>query len=186
MRPSTKGQIQIGETIAVIVVFMILLVFALVWYSQSSQASQLIEQDKAYRLELLEMAKVVMNMPEIQCSVASSQDTTCMDYYRLHAVALQNSPDASEEYREEYLSQFLADRRAGYGARVHVIYPDIGIDPVVRLFDYRPVNVLEDNEPSAQVPIPVIVYDPITDMRSFGMLVLEQYIEETRPTEAAS
>lgn len=170
VRRSTKGQVQLLETIAVLVVFSILLVFGLYWFG-SSQTDQ-VEQQKTdlENLELLEMTKAIMNLPEIQCSIAGRPDTSCVDKLRLEA--LNKTIEENTVIREYYENRYRTNTRATYAA--HVV--DISNNEYTyELFNYT------TNQPSAsrqQQAVPAVIYDPLTQRRNLSMIVLTQEVIE--------
>ena len=167
MQPSTKGQVQLLETIAVLVVFSILLIFGLFWFG-SSQTDQVQQQTtELENLELLEMTKAIMSLPEIQCSIAGRPDTSCVDKLRLEA--LNQTIDSNSEIAAYYENRYRTNTRATYA--VHVV--DMNNQQKYELFNYT------TNQPSAsrqQQAVPAVIYDPLTQMRNLSMIILTQEV----------
>jgi hypothetical protein len=165
VQPSTKAQIQIGETIAVILVFVMLMIFGIYWMATATTASNTQQLSIQDRTDLLETAKLVMNLPELHCSIASVVDTACIDKYRLEAV--KNLAVAGGDVQELYQDRFIGADRGSYSLYITALTP--GTAREYEVFDY---TVGSENASSQTVAIPVLVYDPITKMKQFGMAEL--------------
>ena len=164
MQLSTRGQIQMGEIIAVIVVFIMLLIFGLFWFFQqgTSQAGEI--QEEQFRLQLLERTKEIMNLPELQCSFASTPDTSCVDLYKMQAI--QDVINYNIDIRRQFEDRFF-----GQAVRIDVVYPATHTLPLQTvLFNF---STSSDSYQSAVVP--VTIRDPITRRSYFGALILQNY-----------
>lgn len=167
MRRSTKGQIQIGETVAVLLVFIIIMVFGLYWFSTASSASVSGERAELARMELIEITKSVMNLPELQCSVAGTPDATCLDEERVRAFnQLIRSDQAFEEH---YRSAFLANTQASY--KLHI--ENLRAGGSHQVFDF---TTGDENASQQKAAVPVVLYDPVSGRKDFSMLVLTQEV----------
>lgn len=171
MQVSTKAQIQIGETIAVILVFVLLMIFGLYWASTFSGASQQQQMDLRDRLDLLETAKMVMNMPEIQCSSAGVPDTACVDEQRIYALKEQLD-DQDSRTRQAYFDRFVTGDRSAYKLEIHALSP-------APRRNYEVFNFHQENPDLSlrAVVIPVALLDPLTNRKQFSVAILTQQVE---------
>ncbi len=158
---------QVLETSAVILVFVVLVIFALAWFAKANQSSSSSQLDQSTRLALLATAKEVMNMPELRCSIAGKTDSTCVDLDRVKAFQrlIANDPTFAAQYQ---------DRFAGYNVYLQLIYPHSeavsGGATSVTVMSFG-----QSTQTTRRVAIPVIAYDPVTGKHIFSMLVLEQH-----------
>ena len=169
VQQSTKAQVQLAETIAVVVVFSILLIFGLYWMgtSQTEQVSQ--QRVELENLEMLEMTKAIMSLPEIQCSIAGRPDTSCVDLVRVQT--LKKEIDDNQTIKELYQDRYRTNTRGSYAAEVI----DVTTETPTR---YELFNFTE-NTPTAsrqQQAIPVVLRDPVTQRTNFSMLLLTQEV----------
>ena len=68
MKNLKRAQIQIGETVAVLAVFFILIVIAFLFYARVIKSNANTEADEAFQLTSVAISQRVMFLPEIQCS----------------------------------------------------------------------------------------------------------------------
>lgn len=168
MQQSTKAQIQLAETIAVLIVFTIFLVFGLYWFSQS--AGETVNQNQAQleNLELLEMTKAIMSLPEIQCSIAARPDTSCVDLERIRA--LNNRTQEDPETNEHYQDRYDTNTRGRYALEVI----DVQTNTRYEIFNYTTNQAGASRQQQA---IPVVLYDPVEARNNFSMLILTQEVD---------
>ncbi len=168
VRQSTKAQIQLGEIVAVLIIFLIIMIFGLYWYATGSAQSEQGVLAGMNRMELLEIGRVIMNLPELECSIDSRRELSCIDEYRARALASIIEGTAQE--RAYFTNKFFAERRANYKATIEVIHP---VGNQITLFDFVSENPIS----TQQISIPITLYDPIHRTHAFAMLILTQ---ETR------
>ena len=162
----TKSQIQIGEIVAVLLVFSTLLIFGLYWYSTTAQTSTAAQLSELERLELTEIGKAVMNLPELQCSQAGRTDSICVDSLRVQALREATQEGLVDDY---YRDAFLTNTRASY--RLTLINLSSGDETPI--FDYT----TNDASASTQsLAIPTIYYNPVTEQKTFSILQLTQEV----------
>ena len=169
MRRYTKAQIQIGETIAVIIIFVMLLTFSLLWYTYSQDSKQSKARAEQLRSESVEVTKIMMNLPEITCSVAGSKEHSCIDLYRLYAL----SDEINGDYRDSYSEMFAGGRLARYAVRINLLYPVpelFGLPSTIDVFSYIP----DGTENTITTRVPVVVLDPVREYRFFGVMLITQ------------
>ena len=145
------------ETVAVLIVFFILLLFGLLFYTRF-QRSALDEQRAEFASErTITISLTALLLPELRCSKGDNVAVRdCIDLYKLD-IAKQKM----QEERDYYFDLF------GF-ARVSVqeYYP--GNDKWV-LYE----NVNPDATGTVRTPIPVALYDPVKKSYRFGVLNIE-------------
>ncbi|MBW2996271.1 hypothetical protein KY332_03150 [Candidatus Woesearchaeota archaeon] len=152
-----KGQIKMFESIAVLVVFFILLMFGLMFYSQVQKASFQREMEQIRIEKAIDTAQRVFFLPELNC--IGTHDVDCLDELKL-----ENAESIIKENSVYYQDIF------GFSnVEIQKIYPE-SIDSW-QLYDVpRPkyTGIIS-------VQFPVSLYDPIEDLYSFGILYIDVY-----------
>jgi|SRR3989344_176149 len=112
-----KGQLEIGITMMVLLVFFILLIIALVVYFQFSLKT--IEEN---RQEILDtkfstLVNSITSLPEIKCSTRGAE-RECLDAKKL--IAFGKVLRDNQNYRQDYLDDFGI-----LGLEIEVVYPPL-------------------------------------------------------------
>lgn len=81
-----KSQIRMGESIAVMFVFFLLLVAGFIFYSKIERRNIIIEKEEADELKAIEIAQIVSFLPETQCIKENVQVYNCLDILKLEAL----------------------------------------------------------------------------------------------------
>ena len=168
VRRSTKAQIQLFETIAVVIVFSIFLIFGLYWFSQTAGEQIIDDRAQLENLELLELTKAIMNLPELQCSIEGRPDTSCVDELRAQTLSAQTSNPSSETYAY-YRDRYDTNTRASYALTLI----DVATQQQVTLFNFT------NNQPGASrqsQAVPAVTYNPLQQTYNFSMLILTQEV----------
>lgn len=166
-----KGQLEIGVTMMVLLVFFILLIVALVVYFQFS-----LDTIKENRQEVLDtkfstLVNSITSLPEIKCSVRGAE-RECLDAKKLIAFGevLKNN-----NYKEIYLDDFGI-----LGLEVEVVYPPLSIDQDVDCVEYPNIpdncnkfKLIENSRDEWLVySTPVSLYYPVDGIYKIGKLVI--------------
>lgn len=150
-----KAQIQIFETIAVLVVFFILLGIGFIFYTKIIKSNietdaAAISQDKS-----VSIAQRAMFLPEIQCSEDNVPKEDCIDTLKLDsAISVINKPENSLYYYD--LFEFSE-------IKVDEIYPSS------QHWDLY-LKTTTDYKNKFQTNVPVTLYDPKTKTNQFGVI----------------
>lgn len=80
-----KAQIQIGETIAVLFVFFILIIVGFIFYVKVIKGNIALAKEESSQLRSVGIAQRVMFLPEIQCSEDNIIIDNCVDILKLEA-----------------------------------------------------------------------------------------------------
>lgn len=98
----TKGQANLMETIGVLFIFFILVLFALIFYFKFQEVSFAEKQIERTALDAIDTTLVTLFLPELQCSNGRAEaDDNCVDLVKLRNLqkVLDESP---ADYRNEY------------------------------------------------------------------------------------
>ena len=96
-----KSQIQIGETMAVLFVFFILIVIGFLFYTKIIKGNIETEQAELSQLKSVGISQIVMFLPELQCSEDNIIIDNCIDVLKLEAA--QNLMKQKETYYYDLL-----------------------------------------------------------------------------------
>lgn len=157
-----SAQIQMGETIAVIVIITIMIFFGLAFYSKIKTLDFKEQADKYTQLDTIQLANTVSNMPELLCSKQQVIDVNCIDKYKIFSLQKSITDGAATAFF--YYGSMFGNSRI----KVIQIYPPAGEKLIYE-------NNMTANQSTETVLIPVNIYDPITGDNAFGVLSVEAY-----------
>ncbi len=165
-----KAQVRMSETIAILFIFFILLVFGFVFYSKI-EARNIIEQSSQIQdLKAVEVAQVFSFFPEIQCTKDAITTNNCFDILKLEAF---NETQGS--YRAHYYDKLLRS-----AIIIQEIYPPTNRTWIV----YNNTNFVWSKKVATQMPIALFnaTGDPTTNLSngkleyySFGIIEVQTY-----------
>lgn len=153
-----KAQIQIGETIAVLFVFFILIIVGFMFYVKVIKGNLEIEKDELSQLRSIGIAQRVMFLPEIQCSEDSIIIDNCIDVLKLDSA--QKIMKDNEIYYYDLLE--FND------INIIQIYPN---GPTWNLYSRK----IDDFRAKFVTNVPISLYDPVARKRGFGVLTIETF-----------
>lgn len=158
---STKSQVQMIETIAVLIVFFFLLVVGMTVYFQLQKASFKRELRVVQDQESLQLVQRALYLPELDCSFVSIQKENCFDVYKLDLFAKMLK---QESIFFDYFPVF------GYSEiTVESIYPEKSEKILYS-------NRLEDKDVIVSQS-PVLIYNATSNSYSFGIVEVKLYVE---------
>jgi len=159
-----KSQIQIGETIAVLFVFFILIVIGFVFYLNVVKGNLESEKEDSSEMHSIELAQRVMFLPELQCSDdIVKEKTNCIDILKLKSAEVVMKSSENEIYYYDLL-EFSE-------VSVSQIYP-VEPNPLNLNIYSRPTK---DYKKILSTNIPVSLYNPADKKYSFGVLNITTY-----------
>ena len=82
-----KSQIQIGETVAVLFIFFILVAIGLVFYLRVAKTNLESDIEESQQLNSIGIAQRIMFLPELQCSEDNIIKENCIDKIKLDSAA---------------------------------------------------------------------------------------------------
>lgn len=150
---SRKSQIQMLETIAVLAVFFILIIFGFIFYSKVLKSDIGNEKEENVQLNAIKIAQRASSLPELACSDGSVAIDNCIDIGKLEAVL--NIINENDVY---YFDKFSFSR-----ITVNEVYPD---EKEWVLYD----KPLEEYSYKSATNIPISLFDPIGNKNSFGVM----------------
>ena len=157
MYKEKKSQIQIGETVAVLFVFFLLVVIGFIFYVGVIKDSIVSEKDELSQLKSIEIAQKVLYLPELQCSEGVVKEKeNCIDTLKLEA--------AEQVIQKNELYYF--DVFEFGNIYVKDIYPEPNEWKIYS-------KITDDFKSNFSTNIPVSLYDPTIKKYSFGVLSVE-------------
>jgi len=154
-----KSQIQMGESVAILFIFFILLIFGFVFYMNVMRGSATIEREENIQLKAIGIAQKVSFLPELQCSEENVRREDCIDLYKLEAAS-----KLLEENNIYYYDIFEFSK-----IWVKEIFPES--KKIWPLYN----NTLIDHKNKLSTFIPVSLFDATLKKYDFGILVVEVY-----------
>src|SRR3989344_8008210 len=97
---SRRAEIKLFETLGVLIIFMVLLGFAMIFYNivqQSSLQDELAQQAERKSLDISEKALL---LPELDCSITGITELNCIDMLKLRSFStvMNQSIESQAEY----------------------------------------------------------------------------------------
>ncbi len=166
-----KGQIQMTETIAVLFIFFVLLIFGLIFYYKYVGFSLKEEQQAGVERRAAEVVTKTIFLPEIQCTVGNlQQNAYCLDVMKMDVLS-----DVMTKHLEDYYFNIFSFANI----TVREIYPSSndGIEKVWKIYG----NPKKDFTYKKQSSFYVVLRDdtirgPLGGVKhSFGQVIVEVY-----------
>jgi hypothetical protein len=171
-----KAQIKMMETIAVLLVFFFLFAFGIQLYG-STQVSELKRmQSQFLESNAQKLADSVSGSAFLRCSEVGIDKGNCIDKYKLQAIIEIIKSAGDDQSPTHDTDKDAYDKLVQYFGRstieIEYIYPVPASDskPVV-IYDVKPA-VFSAAKP---VPIPVVVFNPITRAQDLAILWVTSY-----------
>ena len=155
-RMKKKSQIQIGETIAVLFVFFILVIIGFIFYAKVIKGNIESEKGEVSQLNSVGVAQRVMYLPEIGCSEDNVIIDNCADILKLKPA--QDIMSQNEIYYFDILQYSSVN--------ISQIYPP---GPTRTLYSKK----LDGFATKFITNVPISLYEPTTRKYGFGVLTIE-------------
>jgi hypothetical protein len=151
-----KSQLKMGENIAILFIFILLVVFGMVFFFRVQTAGMQIKQQENAQLAAVQIAQRVSFLPELRCSSENVVVSNCYD-----ALKMEFAYEVIKDNEAYYYDTF------GFSTIwVEEVYPE---EKQWLLYN----NTGNKNETPSIFHIPISIYDPITSSLgsyNFGVL----------------
>ena len=156
---SSKGQIKMTETIGVIFVFLVLVIFGFIFYAKVQGINYRGAVQEENEKRSVEIAQRAATLPELQCSSNNIITDNCFDLLKVELMkdSLAHAQTQVDYYETFQLSRLLI-RQLYPGKKEWLLYE-------------RNVS----NTGSLFTPLPISLYDPIAKRYNFGVLEVTYY-----------
>lgn len=149
-----------GESVAILFIFFILVVFGFVFYMNVIKSSAKVEMEENIQLKAIGIAQKASFLPELQCSEENVRVEDCIDLLKLEAAS-----DLLGENNIYYYDVFEFSN-----IKVKRIFPPENQE-TWSLYN----NTLTDFRNIISTFIPVSLFNPVSKKYDFGILAVEVY-----------
>ena len=153
-----KSQVQMGETIAVLFVFFIIIVIGLIFYTKVLKGNISTEKGEQSELRSISIVQKVMFLPEVQCSVNGIIQDNCIDILKINYV--KNAMSQNQIFYYDLLE--FSD------IKIAQIFPS---SKNWTLYS-RPTDQFQNRYVTN---IPISLYDPLARKFGFGIMEVTTY-----------
>jgi len=165
IKQSKKGQIQLGESIAVVVIVIILIFLGIIFWNKNNTSNIVELGSQSQELSVIDIANIVPELSEIKCTELSVNRVKCIDYYKLKALsaAINDTKNATTfEYYHDYFknSKIIITQ----------VYPSNTAFNIT-LYDAK----LRNHTKSLLISLPVNIKNEVNKTVSYGFIVVEGY-----------
>lgn len=159
LKMSGKSQIQMGELVAVLFIFFILVAFGFVFYMNTIKSSSKVESEENIQLKAISIAQKASFLPELQCSEENVKTESCIDLYKLNALSGILEENNIYYYDIFEFSSIWVEEKFPETDNKWILYNNIPADYNSKLSTF----------------IPVSLFDAISKSYNFGVLAVEVY-----------
>jgi hypothetical protein len=156
---SRRSQIKMMETIAILFIFFILVMFGFIFYSRISKESYSAEAEEITALKAVQISEKANFLTDVQCSMDNIPDEDCIDVYKLQAFS---QLAAKEDVYYYNIFEFSV-------INITEIYPFSGRS--WKMYDHP----LPDYTDLVRVQLPVSLYYPGEDRYLYGVINVGVY-----------
>jgi hypothetical protein len=169
---SNVGQIQLGETVAVIVIVIIILFVGIVFWNKVDISSAKDVASQSNELSVIEIANIIPEMPELKCYESSVSKVKCLDLYKSLAMSEANNDSTRPEIFQYYNYYFQNSK-----ITINILYPQYnetwGADPEynITLYDAK----LAGSTKTLMISMPANIKDYVHKKTYYGIVIVEGY-----------
>jgi hypothetical protein len=162
-----KAQIKTFETIAVLLIFFVLLGFGLIFYSNVMGSSIDDTAEEQFELRAIQTAQLVSFLPELQCTSPTSTNIVvddCFDVLKVEALSEILEDPSNQKIKNEYYFDSFGDSNI----YIEQVYPSVS---KWTIYDRKKPG----SKSKSSIKIPVSLYDATENIYNFGVLNVEVY-----------
>ena len=159
-----KAQIKMFETIAVLLIFFVLIGFGLIFYSKIQGQGFQAKQEENFELKAIQTAQLVSFLPELQCSSDGIITDDCFDTLKVEALyEIINNPPNNDIKNKYYFDIF------GFSEiTIKQVYPTVNNWPIYK-------KIPNNYKAKSSIKIPISLYDANSRKYGFGVLNIDVY-----------
>ncbi|MEM4336444.1 MAG: hypothetical protein QXG86_00370 [Candidatus Woesearchaeota archaeon] len=161
-----KSQIKIGESVAVLLIFFVLVIMGMIFWSRYSQTSIKEQQEVDIISRAIRVAQTVSFLPELQCSILEVIKFSCFDVYKIEAMQKIIMEEKDQGAIQHYFNSF------GFAnITIYSMYP---VKKEWNIYDFTGGNI----SGYITTQIPIAIYNPIEMRFSFGYANVAVYVKQ--------
>jgi hypothetical protein len=150
-----KAQVRMGETIAILFIFFMLLVVGAVFYVRIKSVSVSRDISEFQDVRAVELSQTISFLPEFQCTEVNVVEPSCFDVYKLLAMETVSQEPENKAFYLRELGQVLIE--------VFKVYPPGG---VIVPYNNSPGNFTL----ASQSNVPIALFNVSSGQYYFGVL----------------
>lgn len=161
-----QAQLQISQSIFIVIFLLLLIVFGIVFYSGAQESSVKRKQSKFAELESIEKAQISSSLGELRCSMTGTEQTSCFEVERIQAFI--NLTEEHPRLTQQYYFSKLGDTQIV----IEQVYPT-----EEQWLVYN--NTLSDSVRQSGLPviIPVSLYSSARQTYGYGVMYVTTFQE---------
>ncbi len=159
-KKAQKAQLKTGETIIVLIIFFILLAGGMIFYAKIQKYTTSQKKQETAAVDAISIEQRIRHMTEIPCSIDGTIIFDCYDLEKIKGLQ-KTIPD----YMLYYNSVIFKNSKV----TITSVYP---VAEEILLFDAETREISTGTQPYRT---PVTLYDPLTNMYSFGYITIEVF-----------
>lgn len=151
-----KSQIKMTETIGIIIIFFVIVLFALIFYSQYQKSALTKQKQEILAKDVISLSLRTAYLQEIRCE-QTTETGTCIDLYKLDA-----------------LKQVIQENETFYSnlfGTANIYFKDIINKITYDIYN----NTLPDFTKKTRITTPILLRDVTKDKNYFGVLYVDYY-----------
>ena len=159
-RISRKAQVRMGETIAILFIFFMLIVVGAVFYVKIKSVSVSRDISEFRDVRAVELSQTISFMPEFQCTEVNVVEAGCFDIYKLKAMEKVSNDSKNKAFYLRELGQVKIE--------ILPLYP-----PKATIVPYN--NSPGNYSVASQSHVPVSLFNVTEEKYYFGVLRITTY-----------
>lgn len=148
-----------GESVAILFIFFILLVFGFVFYMNVMKGSTKVEVEENIQLKTIGIAQRASFLPELQCSEENVRRENCIDIYKLEAASGLLKENNMHYYDVFEFSNIQVQKKFPEPEKTWPLYN----------------NTLTEYKNRLSTFIPISLFNATSKKYDFGILIVEVY-----------
>ena len=159
MKLTKKSQIKMTETIGVLVIFFILVLFGFIFYTQYQKSAIKQQQEELTAKNAVATSLTISFLPELRCSEKDIPTIGCIDKIKFDMFKTKlEDPDSYSFYSKIF-------------GKSTIYLENIILETEIVLYNNTP----EISTRTIPIRFPLVIYNPLTSKKDFGVLYVDIY-----------
>jgi hypothetical protein len=161
-----KAQIQNMETITVVIIIVMMIIFGLIYASSQRQDSIQRDRERISDTEAMLITKNTLNLDVVKCSQSEASLETCIDYHKIKAL----SENAKKEENIFYFNRLFGNS----DIRI-IILKNLTQNQENENITIHNTTQNEEYVNKVQIRTPVTVKEPVHNINYFSIIEVTAY-----------